>query len=53
LGALRLASQVNFDGIVPPALNSGLEIVRVCAEAMLLAATTLSAVRMNVRIRSG
>ena len=36
-------SQVNFEGMFPPALKAGLEMVSVCAEAALLNATPRSA----------
>src|SRR5262245_27856859 len=36
LGAVWPASQVYLEGMLPPALNSGLEIVKVCADAVAL-----------------
>jgi hypothetical protein len=50
-GAVLPASQVNFDGMTPPALNSGLVMARVCADAEAPTRRTAAAVRMRFRIR--
>ena len=49
-GAVLPASHVNFDGITPPALNSGLVMVSVCADADAPTNRTAAAVKMRLRI---